>query len=187
MTSAAQVGELFLAAGTAFSKLGDMAMKLHNADYRMPQKDGAGKQAKRPAASNKRTVPAMNVSPSPPLSHPEGDSLHKSNLPLKVEVHSSDSNSPCAPKIPKLSSNTDCPSDGDSKIMTGGDKATHRKPHCEASGNSGKMLPYAAEDWDVCRDEEESDVVPSGTKLPTSSHASVITDARGELEENSIH
>ena len=47
MTSASQVGELFLAAGSAFSKLGDMTMKLHNPDYKVPQKDATGKCPKK--------------------------------------------------------------------------------------------------------------------------------------------
>ena len=66
MTSAAQVGELFLAAGAAFSRLGDMTMKLHNSDYKIPNREAVGKNGKKTSSSTKRSsfTPVMSNQPS---------------------------------------------------------------------------------------------------------------------------
>lgn len=63
MTSASQVGELFLAAGSSFSKLGDMTMKLYNSDYKLTNKDY--RKTKRNAAPSAATAGSQsNVSSS---------------------------------------------------------------------------------------------------------------------------
>merc|ERR1712142_76171 len=134
MTSAAQVGELFLAAGTAFSRLGDMTMKLHNPDYKIPNKEAVGKNGKKTSTtSNKRSAFAPVISNPPSrmrpgvegsvkslvlsTTSPRGPSLASPpptttypddvDVPLKVEVLSNDC--PVPSKIVKLSSSTHSP------------------------------------------------------------------------------
>merc|ERR1712142_712201 len=131
MTSAAQVGELFLAAGTAFSRLGDMTMKLHNPDYKIPNKEAVGKNGKKTSTtSNKRSALAPVISNPPSIMRPGVEGSVKSlvlsttsprgppppptttypddvDVPLKVEVPSNDC--PVPSKIVKLSSSSHSP------------------------------------------------------------------------------